>query len=124
MEVTLQKQSPVIIVERHNEDGVATGLLKYYLKTYPNLDSDSKGRFGIKVARTKLDGTSEREAETFAVTDNHEEAMAMISHFSKGAVCHYTLNDMVEEWFAEKALVKGSAFCHWAPLDLHTYHEW
>jgi len=124
MKITLQKQSPVIIVERRNEDGVVTWLLKYYLKTYPNLDDDGSGRFGIKVTRTKLDGTLEKEAETFAITDNYDEAMAMIGHFSKGAVCHYTLNDMVEEWLAEKALMNGNALCYWALQDLYTYHEW
>ena len=107
MKVVLQRHDPITIVEGRNEDGDVTWLFEYYLQTYPNLSNDGKGRFGIKIVQSSSDRTFDKAAETFAITDNVDEAMAMIARFSKGAVRLNTLNDMVEEWFSEKALSRG-----------------
>jgi len=122
MKVTLQNQFPVVIVQGHNEDGMAAWLLKYYSQTYANPSNDGKGRFGIKIVRNKLNGTYDKSAETSAITDDCDEAMAMISHFSKGAVCPYTLDDMVEAWLSEKALRGNGAPSPRLFPGLHTYH--
>ena len=122
MKVVLQKHDPVTAVEGRNEDGDVTGLLEYYLQTYPNLSNDGKGRFGIKIVRSNLDRTFDKEAESFAITDDLNEALAMIKHFSKGAVRPHTLNDMVEEWFSERAL-RGGGPSSLAPLPAWNAHD-
>jgi len=121
MEVILQKHYPVTIVERCNEDGIVTWLLKYYLQTYPNLSTDGKGRFGIKIARHTPDGAHDKTAETCAITDDFNEAMAMIKYFSKGTVCPYTLDGMAEEWNSCKALC-GNGIDPWSLPNLYTHY--
>jgi len=107
VKVVLQRHDPITVVEGRNEDGDVTWLLEYYLQTYPNLSSDGKGRFGIKIVRSNPDRTFDNAAETHAITEDHNEALAMIKRFSKGAVRPNTLNDMVDEWFSERALRGG-----------------
>jgi len=122
VEVILQKQEPIKTVEGHNEDGKVTWLLEYYLQTYPNPSNDGKGRFGIKIIRNNPDGTHDKTAETFAITDDFDEAMAMAKHFSKKAIRPHILCDMVEEWFADRALRKGDASSPQLLPAWHTYH--
>lgn len=117
MEVTLH--SPVKI-KGYNEDGIATWLLEYSLQAYPNLSSDGKGRFGIKIVRNNSDGRHNKTTETNAITDDSDEAMAMIRYFSKKAVTPYVLNDMVEMWHSEKALRGSNASYPWSISSLHT----
>ncbi|MCL2286153.1 MAG: DUF6514 family protein [Firmicutes bacterium] len=122
MNAILPRNAPVTIVQGYSEDGDVTWLLEYYLCTYPNPSNDGKGRFGIKVVRNNIDGTLDKAAETFAVTDDLGEAMAMIHCFAQGAVRPQTLVDMVDEWFSEKALSNDDASgCMPIPI-WHTYH--
>lgn len=122
MKEALQKHCPITTVEGYNEDGNITWLLEYYLQTYSNPSNDGKGRFGIKIVRTNPDGTLDKVAETLAITDDYNEALAMIEHFAKGAVRPHTLFDMVEEWLSEKVFCKDDASCPPSLPSWHTYH--
>jgi len=122
VEATSQKQTPVTTVQGFNEDGKVTWLLEYYLRIYPSPVSGEKDRFGIKIVRNNPDGTFDHAAETFAITDDSREVMGMIKCFSKGAVRPHILDDMVDEWFSEKALCGGDASSPSSIPVWHTYH--
>ena len=73
-------------------------VLDYYVQTYQS--SNGSELYGIKVDKLDDEGVIAESSETFAITDDRNKAMSMLSFLAKGSVPPCVLLEMVDEWFA------------------------
>jgi len=121
MVTQLHTPVPITTVEGKNEDNKVTWLLEYYIQTHQCKNDEE--RFGVRIVRTHPDSTYDCEAQSIAVFDNYDEAMALLGYLAKGAVRPHNLDDFVEEWFAEKAIGRGIATPVAQDPEWYTHHD-
>lgn len=73
-------------------------ILDYYVQSYQS--SNGSELYGIKVDKLDEEGIIAESSETFAITDDKDKAMSMLSFLAKGSVPPCVLLEMVDEWFA------------------------
>ena len=71
-------------------------LLGYYLQTFECPGGETL--YGLKVDKSTPDGVLVESEETFATTDNKDEALAMVEAFARGTVPPSVLLELVDEW--------------------------
>jgi len=70
--------------------------LDFYLQSLKGLGGDNF--YGIKISRSTLEGVLTESDETFAATENKDEALVMIKAFAKGKVLPISLLEIVDDW--------------------------
>jgi len=73
-------------------------VLDYYVQSYQS--SDGVDLYGIKVDKLDDEGIVVESSETFAITDDKNKAMSMLSFLANGSVPPCVLLEMVDEWFS------------------------
>ena len=84
--------------------------LNYYLQIYDGVEP----LYGLRIDKCTLEGVLADSEETFATTDNKDEALAMVEAFAKGTVTPSVLLEMVDDW--ETDAVLSTSF----PSSIHT----
>jgi len=82
------------------QDDGAEWQLDYYLQIYDGTET----LYGLRVNKSTLEGVLVDSEETFATTDNKDEALAMAEAFARGTVPPSVLLEMVDEWGTDVAL--------------------
>ena len=82
-------------------------VLDYYVQSYQS--SNGSELYGIKVDKLDSEGVVAESSETFAITDDKNKAMSMLSFLAKGSVPPCVLLEMVDEWFAAFELDEDGA---------------
>ena len=114
------RPEPTATVQMVADDG-SSRLLKYYLQTYES--SNGTELFGVRVDKLTLDDILSESAETFAITEDRNKALSIISFLANGNVPPCVLIDMVDEWFSNEVW-STSDYSSPPPLPAwHTYHE-
>jgi len=71
-------------------------VLEFYLQSLKTPEGDNL--YGVKINRSTLEGVLAESNETFAATENIDEALTMIRAFSRGKVLPISLPHMVDDW--------------------------
>jgi len=71
-------------------------VLDFYIQSLEVFDENSF--YGIKINLSTLDGVLTESDETFAITENKNEALSMIKTFAKGKVLPISLLEIVDDW--------------------------
>ena len=71
---------------------------EWILDFYLQFVDDTANLYGVKINRRTMDGVLIESDETFAATENRDDAIAMIKAFAKGKVLPMSLLYMVDDW--------------------------
>jgi len=93
-------EQPQAITKRVSIENGETLFLDYRLQTYASTSNDV-ALYGIKVCKRNHQ-TIQEEAETYAITDCRNKAVAIMVYLSNGTVPPCVLMEMVDEWFSRE----------------------
>jgi len=71
-------------------------VLDFYIQSLEVLEGSSF--YGIKINLSTTDGVLTESDETFAITEDKKEALAMVKTFAKGKVLPISLLEIVDDW--------------------------
>jgi len=122
MSKLLNEQANTVTREMVCDTGTSW-LLDYDLQAYES--SDGTVLYGAKITKRSQNGAVAEQAETFALTENRNKAIAIQYYLASGLVPPCVLLEMVDEWFSNEVWNENEDDYSSPPMlpIWHTYHK-